>query len=230
MRTRDSGAPTSSRSGVCEHWRRLACCFPTAFTHQHTPSVIVPWMQRTLLLAAGVFAVMLLSPLTSMALGGSSLPTLNEGGIGSVHFGASKAVVVAALRTALGKPNAEGVNAGCGATVTEVAWDDLIAEFHGGTFTGYRFIEGGWPLSTQGGLSDRVTSKAPTPPLETAGGITLGNTVGEALSTFGYLKFSGAVQWTTTNGLTFVEPSTVVNPRAASDRIAEIKVRTCGAF
>jgi hypothetical protein len=187
-------------------------------------------MPRALFFAVAAFAVILLSPLTSMAQRGSSLPTLNQDGIGSVRFGTSKEMVVVALRTALGNPTTEGVNTGCGAGVTEVAWNDLIAEFRGGTFTGYRFIEGGWPLTAHRGLSDRVTSWAPTPPLKTAGGITLGSTVGEALSTFGYLRFSGAVQWTATNGLTFVEPSTVVNPRAASDRIEEIKIRTCGAF
>ena len=187
-------------------------------------------MPRALSLAVVFCAVELLSPLTSTAQPSSSLPTLYQNGIGSVHFGVSKADAVAALRTALGEPNAEGVNTGCGAKFTEVAWHDLIAEFHAGEFTGYRLMEGGWPLTTYGGLNDRVTTKAPTPLLKTAAGITVGSTLGELRSAYRDLRLSGAVQWTAPNGLTFVEPSAVVNPRTASDRTAEIKVGTCGAF
>jgi hypothetical protein len=169
-------------------------------------------------------------PDSERARGSSSLPHLEFNGIGLVHFGLSKAQVVASLRMSLGAPNAEGINTGCGPKFSEVAWHDLIAEFRLGRFTGYRFIQGGWPLTTAGSPDDPVTAKPPTPDLTSALGITLGSTLGELRSAYSKLKLSGAVQWTAPNGLTFVEPSTVRNPRSPADKIVEIKTRTCGDF
>jgi len=164
------------------------------------------------------------------ARGSAPLPRLESGGIGLVHFGLPKAQVVASLRTSLGAPNAEGINTGCGPKFSEVAWHDLIVEFRLGRFTGYRFVQGGWPLTTPGSPDDRVTARSPTPALTSEQGITLGSTLGELRSAYRNLHVSGAVQWTAPNGLTFVEPSTVRNPQSPADRIVEIETRTCGAF
>jgi hypothetical protein len=160
----------------------------------------------------------------------SSLPALSASGIGSVHFGSPEARAVASLRRSLGAPNATGINTGCGASFTEVAWRDLIVEFKRDRFTGYRFMRGGWPLTTAGSPHDRVTSLSPTPRLKTALGITLGSTLGELQRAYGALRLSGAVQWTAPNGLIFTESSTVRDPKSLTDRIAEIRVGTCGGF
>jgi hypothetical protein len=80
----------------------------------------------------------------------SALSYLNSNGIGPAHFGTPQRAVIAALRPSLGKPNATGINTGCGKNPAEVAWHDLIAEFRDGRFSGYRYIRGGWPLKTPG--------------------------------------------------------------------------------
>ena len=168
--------------------------------------------------------------LGARARGSAPLPHLESSGIGPVRFGMSKAQVVASLRMSLGAPNAEGIDTGCGPKFSEVAWHDLIAEFRLGRFTGYRFVQGGWPLTTPGSPDDRVTATSPTPDLTSPFGITLGSTLGELRSAYSKLRLSGAVQWTAPNGLTFVEPSTVRNPQSPADEIVEIKTRTCGDF
>jgi photosystem II stability/assembly factor-like uncharacterized protein len=160
----------------------------------------------------------------------SPLPRLEADGIGPLRFGLSKTKALTALRLLLGAPNGEGINAGCGPNFTEVAWYDLIAEFRFGRFTGYRFIEGGWPLTTPGSPKDRVTAKTPTPALKTALGITLGSTLGELRPAYGKLKRSGAVKWTASNGLIFVESSSVRNSQSPADKIVEIKIGTCGSY
>jgi hypothetical protein len=160
----------------------------------------------------------------------SSLPLLKANGIGSVYFGAPKAQVVASLQRSLGAANARGVNTGCGPKFTEVTWHDLIAEFRRDRFAGYRFIEGGWPLSTPGSPHDRVVPGRATPHLETERGITLGSTLGALRRAYGPLSRSGAVQWTAADRLTFSVASPSRDPRSPTSRITEIKVGTCGAF
>ena len=158
----------------------------------------------------------------------SALPELHADGVGSARFGVPKAHVVASLRRTLGKPTAEGVSRACGPLFTEVAWHDLIAEFRAGRFTGYRFVEGGWALWTSRSVHPVDAAAPPSPALRTARGITLGSTLGRLRAAYGTLKLSGAIQWTASNGLSFIESSSVVNPRSAADRIAEIHVGTCG--
>lgn len=186
-------------------------------------------VRRALALLHALVIVGLNAPMTALAKT-SSLPALGAKGIGSVRFGAPEALAVAALRKSLGPPNGTGINTGCGPTFTEIAWRDLIVEFKHDRFAGYRFIRGGWPLTTVGSPHDRVTSRSPTPRLKTAVGITLGSTLGELRRAYGTLRRSGAVQWTTPNGLIFSESPTVRDPNSPTDRIAEIQVGTCGAF
>jgi hypothetical protein len=186
-------------------------------------------VRRALALLLTLVCVEIIVPMTALAKK-SSLPALSANGVGSVHFGSPKAPAVASLRRFLGTPNAKGINTGCGPSFTEIAWRDLIVEFKHDRFTGYRFIRGGWPLTTVGSPHDRVTSGSPTPRLKTAVGITLGSTLGELRRAYGTLRLSGAVQWTAPNGLIFSESSTVRDPKSLTDRIAEIQVGTCGAF
>jgi hypothetical protein len=184
--------------------------------------------RRALLMTLLSAAVALGLTLPAAALRASALPDLRPDGVGSVIFGVSKARAVASLSKVLGRPSAAGVSRACGARFTEVAWHDLIAQFANGTFTGYRFIEGGWPLWTSQTLHQRPSTAYPQPPLETARGITLGSTLGELRSAYGALERSGAVEWTAANGLRFIESSTVVNTRSPRTKIVEIHIDTCG--
>jgi hypothetical protein len=186
-------------------------------------------VRRAFALLLTLVIVGFIAPMAALAKK-SSLPALSANGIGSVHFGAPEAAAVASLRKSLGAPNATGINTGCRPSFTEIAWRDLIVEFTHDRFTGYRFIRGGWPLTTAGSPHDRVTSGSPTPRLKTAVGITLGSTLGELRRAYGTLRLSGAVQWTAPNGLIFSESSTVRDPKSLIDRIVEIQVGTCGGF
>jgi len=159
-----------------------------------------------------------------------SLPRLDSSGIGPAHFGFSRQVVIAALRPSLGPPNAAGINTGCGANLTEVAWHDLIAEFRDGRFSGYRFIRGGWPLTTPGSPHDHVADTAPLPPLRTSAGVTLGSTFAKLRSAYAHLSRTASFRWTAPDGLTFTEPSTVANPTSPANPIIEIQTKTCGDF
>jgi hypothetical protein len=138
--------------------------------------------------------------------------------------------VIAALRPSLGSPNATGINTGCGKNLTEVAWHDLIAEFRAGRFSGYRFIRGGWPLTTPGSPHDHVSGTVPRPLLHTAAGITLGNTLAELRVAYTHLRRTAAVRWTAADGLTFAEPYDVANLISPSNPIVEIQTMTCGDF
>lgn len=166
--------------------------------------------------------------LTAAARWSSALPELRADAVGPARLGISKAQAVASLSLTLGKPTAEGVSRACGPRFTEVAWHDLIAEFRAGKFTGYRFVAGGWPLWTSRSSHVVAPTSHPSPALRTARGITLGSTLGQLRAAYGKLKLSGAIQWTASDGLSFIESSNVVNPRSAADRIAEIHVGTCG--
>jgi hypothetical protein len=155
---------------------------------------------------------------------------LDPNGIGNEHFGLPKVKAVAALQALLGKPNAMGINTGCGPAFTEVAWHDLIAEFRHGTFTGYRYVRGGYPLTTPGSPHDLVSPTSPTPALTTARGLTLGSTLRELRAAYPVVIQSGALKWTVPNGLVFVEASDTNKPTAPTATIAEIKTGTCGDF
>jgi hypothetical protein len=157
-------------------------------------------------------------------------PELTSNGIANAQFGLSKAKAVAALQALLGKPNATGINTGCGPAFTEVAWHDLIAEFRHGTFTGYRYVSGGYPLTTAGSPRDPVTPTSRIPALTTARGITLGSTLRELRAAYPRVIQSGALRWTGPNGLIFVEASQTSKPTSPTAAIAEIKTGTCGDF
>jgi hypothetical protein len=157
-------------------------------------------------------------------------PVLNSNGIGNVHFGLSKVKTVAALQAWLGKPTATGINTGCGPAFAEVAWQDLIAEFRHGTFTGFRYVSGGYPLTTAGSPHDPVAPTSRTPSLTTARGITLGSTLRELRAAYPGLIQSGAFKWTAPNGLVFVERSHTAKPTPPTATIAEIKTGVCGDF
>jgi hypothetical protein len=157
-------------------------------------------------------------------------PVLESNGIGNVHFGLSKVKAVAALLAWLGNPNAAGINTGCGPAFTEVAWHDLIAEFRHSTFTGYRYVSGGYPLTTPGSPHDPVSPEVQTPALTTARGITVDSTLRELRAAYPGLIQSGALKWTAPNGLVFVEASHTKKPASPMATVAEIKTGTCGDF
>jgi hypothetical protein len=187
---------------------------------------------RSKLASVAVVVMVLAGCAQSRALSppGTKRLVLDSNGIADVHFGLPKAKAVAALQASLGKPDATGTNTGCGPAFTEVAWHDLIVEFRRGTFTGYRYISGGYPLTTAGSPHDPVSPTSRTPALTTASGITLGSTLRELRAAYPALIQSGALKWTAPNGLVFVEASQTNNPTSPTATIAEIKTGTCGDF
>ncbi len=189
--------------------------------------------RSTLVSVVGVVVVMALAGCAhsgSLSAPGTKRPALDSNGIGNVHFGLSKVKAVAALQAWLGNPNATGINTGCGPAVTEVAWHDLIAEFRDGTFTGYRYVLGGYPLTTRGSPHDPVARTTRTPALTTGRGITLGSTLGELRAEYPGLTQSGALKWAAPNGLVFVEAPSTTEPASPTATIAEIKTGTCGDY
>ncbi len=148
---------------------------------------------------------------------------LSAHGIGSVRFGVSKQAALRELAAILGAPNARGINTGCGARYTEVEWHDLVAEFRSGRFTGYRYLIGGWPLTTKG--SPRETAFAGVAPkLVTAAGVTLGTPLEDARRDDGVLEFVGVDRWRGRDGLVLRANE------STPPRIVEIQVGTCGDF
>jgi hypothetical protein len=198
------------------------------------PSLAVVTMKRSVLavplMLGTCLATAVMAGAASCEPRASTLPHLQANAIGSAPFGAPRRTVIAALRPSLGRPNATGINTGCGKGLSEVAWHDLIAEFRDGRLSGYRFILGGWPLTTPGSPRDHVSSMTPTPPLRTRTGITLGATLRQLHSAYPTLRRTGAVRWTAPNGLIFTEPSTVTNPTSPTNTIVEIQTGACGDF
>ncbi len=47
----------------------------------------------------------------------------------------------------------KGANTGCGPRYSEEEWDEFVAEFRSGIFSGYRYLKGGWPCRHQGLLT-----------------------------------------------------------------------------
>ena len=158
----------------------------------------------------------------------SGAARLGPDGIGTVRFGLPKRRAVASLRVLFGVPAASGVNTGCGPRFTEIEWGDLVAEFRVNTFSGYRYLEGGYPLTTPG--SPRGSRpKAVSPQLATSKGITLGSTLAQLRQAYKVLHLVGADKWQAGNGLVFVD-NAERDPVPPSSRIVEIKVGTCGDF
>jgi hypothetical protein len=150
-------------------------------------------------------------------------PTLGPQGVGGVRFGLTKATAVAELRGLFGAPTSRGVNTGCGPRYTEVEWHDLIAEFRLGRFTGFRFVLGGWPLTTAGSPRELVRTGV-VPQLVTHAGVTLGTPLADARRDYGTLRFDGVDRWRAADGLV------LRTSESSPPRIVEIKVGTCGDF
>jgi hypothetical protein len=150
---------------------------------------------------------------------------LTPHGIGPVQRGTRKAPVVSALTTLFGPPTGAGINTACGSRYTEVVWNDLAVEFRAGTFTGYRYARGGYPLTTPGSPRN-VAGPAIRPRLETARGIALGSRLSVLRVDYPRLRPVGVAQWVA-GGITFVVTS---RGAGALTSVAEIKLGTCGDF
>jgi len=190
-------------------------------------SVVTSMLGAVLLTTQGVSAA---SALRAFGPVDKRIAILGTRGVGPVQFGTPKVEAVRSLRKLLGSPNAQGINTGCGPKYTEVTWEDFIAEFRLGRFSGYRYIIGGYPGQTKGSPRDHVSAAKPVPLLSTAAGITLGDDLGELRQRYRKLRQSGAASWTAPRGLTFVVSSEYQNMSAGTDKIVEIKIGTCGAF
>lgn len=181
-----------------------------------------PW-----LLALAVVA----SAIGPAAAGASTVRAaiLQAHGIGAAQFQMPKVATVAQLTALFGAPSARGVNTGCGPRYSEVEWRDLVAEFRLGKFSGYRFIEGGYPITTPGSPRETSRAKAVFPQLATARGISLGSTLAQLRAAYGVLHRVGADMWRSGNGLIFVDDGKR-DPVPTTSHIVEIKIGTCGGF
>ena len=155
--------------------------------------------------------------LRAVAIVSAAATILSAHGIGSVRFGLPKDRAVQELTVLFGRPSQRFVNSGCGPRYTEVAWGHLYAEFRAGTFSGFRYIEDGWPPK-QYGLK---VHRSDRPTLTTARRVTLGNTLGELRAAYGRLTFVGTDRWKSRDGMVFYNDA---------ERIVEIKTGTCGDF
>ena len=159
----------------------------------------------------------------------ASFRALGAQGIGTVRFGTTKAKAVAGLSDLLGGPTWQGVNSGCSPSYTEVEWGKLVAEFRLGTFSGYRYIKGGWPLTTPGSPRRALASGHASLAFATAKGISLGSTLGQVRLAYGDLNFAGVDKWRAANGTIFVVDA-LRDPEPSSSKVVEIKLGTCGDF
>jgi hypothetical protein len=164
------------------------------------------------------------------ALGGRSslsAPTLEPSGIGTVGFGLTKLKAVAELSDLFGAPSARGVNSGCGPRYTEVEWGDFAAEFRLNMFSGYRYMEGGYPFNMT--TPREFPVKPGVPSLTTSKRITLGSTLAELRTASRVLRSYGTDTWRPEDGVVFVDDAKH-DPIPPSSRIIEIKIGTCGDF
>lgn len=148
---------------------------------------------------------------------------LDGNGLGVVGFGASASMATKTLTAVLGAPTAHP-SAGCAGDYSEIAWHDLIAQFRDGRFAGYRYLAGGLT-----GISPTIATlrAAKVPKLDTATGITLGDSFAEVKRAYPVLKQSGSFFWRTASGIVFAfdAPGNV----AAASQIYEIKNNVCPA-
>jgi len=158
-----------------------------------------------------------------------SAPVLKPHGIGAVRFGTAKLKTVTELSHLFGMPSARGVNSACGSRYTEVEWGNLVTEFRSGRFSGFRFIKGGYPLTTAGSPREQPRSKSVSPKLAVSPGVSLGSTVAELRAAYRLLHRVGADMWRSADGLIFVDDAKR-DPVPPKSRIIEIKIGTCGGF
>jgi hypothetical protein len=110
-----------------------------------------------------------------------------------------------------------------------VEWGKFVAEFRSGRFSGYRYLKGGWPLTTPGSPRRPSPSQLRGPHLATAKGISFGYTLGQLRSAYGQLRFAGVDKWKAANGVVFVVDA-AKEPEPPSSKVVEVKFGTCGAF
>jgi hypothetical protein len=110
-----------------------------------------------------------------------------------------------------------------------VEWGELVAEFRLGIFSGYRYLKGGWPLTTPGSPRRPPPSALHGPHLATAKEISLGSTLGQLRSAYGEVRFVGVDKWQAANGVVFFVDA-AREPEPPSSKVVEIKFGTCGDF
>ena len=98
-----------------------------------------------------------------------------------------------------------------------------------GIFSGYRYLKGGWPLTTPGSPRRPSPSALHGPHLATAKGISLGSTLGQLRSAYGDVRFVGVDKWQAANGVVFVVEA-AREPEPLSSKVVEIKFGACGDF
>jgi len=183
-------------------------------------------VRATCTLAASTLGALAAVTIGSPATG----PILGTHGVARVEIGAAKSKAVAELSQLFGRPSATGVNTGCGPRYSEVEWGDLVAEFRRSRFSGFRYVKGGYPLTTSGSPHEASALRAALlPKLATSRGITLGSTLGQLRKAYPALRFVGTDRWQSPDGLVFVDDAKpIAKPRLR--HIIEIKLGTCGDF
>jgi hypothetical protein len=169
---------------------------------------------------------------TAVSGGASKLSAevLQPHGVGAIRFGKTKRKTVIELSRLFGTPWARGLNTACGFRYSEVEWADFVAEFRSGRFSGFRFIKGGYPLTTAGSPREASPSTTISPKLAFSAGVSLGSSVAELRAAYaGRLQRVGANMWRSADGLIFVDDAKR-DPVPPTSHIVEIKTGTCGAF
>jgi hypothetical protein len=140
------------------------------------------------------------------------LVTLEGDGLGTVRIGISERAATRELSADLGTPSARPAS-GCGGPYRDVEWHDLIVQFKGGRFTGYRY----WVAQPRVAVEPR---------LRTRRGITVGSTFGQLRRAY-VLTQTGTDFWSA-QGLTF-GLSGLAYPSPPSAPVYEVKVTVCPA-
>jgi hypothetical protein len=192
---------------------------------------LMGWRRRLVLGASVLFALgpLAVAPTVPTAAVAVPVQVLGPRGVGPVPFGTANAKAVGDLSRLFGRPSSQGANTGCGPRYSEVEWGELVAEFRSGAFSGYRYLKGGWPLTTPGSPRRPPPSQLHGPPLATAKGISLGSTLEQLRSLYGDVHFVGVDKWRAADGVVFVVDA-AREPGPPPPRVVEIKFGTCGDF
>jgi hypothetical protein len=147
---------------------------------------------------------------------------LDPDGLGVAKYGQTLASTTKAITAVLGPPTGHPAS-GCTAEYKQAAWRDLIVQFVGDRFTGYRYLDGG----DRGVAPTAAIVRSVEPRVATASGIGLGSSLSEVRRAYRDVRRVATQSYRSPAGIVFSFWSTG-NPVGAS-RLYEIKSNVCPA-